>query len=138
MRNLVPSLALGGLILFAGAQEMPAQADMSEAGKKALSTAGQVMFDRRCRSCHADDPGKRSYGPSLIGVIGRKAGSLTGYEYSDALKNSGLVWNEALLRAWITDNDGLMPGTRMRHVSITDNSEQDFLLAFLKELSEKE
>lgn len=112
-----------------------ARAEMTEAGKIAAAKAGQIMFEHRCRSCHADDPEKRSYGPSLVGVVGRKAASLDGYAYSDALKASGLVWTETALRAWMADNTSIMPGTRMRHVGITDPIEQDFVLAYLKSLT---
>jgi len=112
-----------------------AQAGMTDAGKKAMQAAGEIMFEQRCRSCHADDPARKAYGPSLIGVIGRKAGSLEGFEYSDAMKNSGIVWNKNTLRAWMADNDGFMPGTRMRHVGIDDRTEQDFLLTYLTSLS---
>lgn len=114
-----------------------AQAEMSETGKKAMQAAGKIMFEQRCRSCHADDPAAKAYGPSLIGVYGRKAGSLEAFEYSDALKKSGIVWNEESLRAWMANNTGFMPGTRMRHVGITDHAEQDFILAYLKGLSAK-
>lgn len=125
--------ALLGAAFFASLGA-PAQAEMTEAGKKAFAAAGKIMFEQRCRSCHSEDPKANSYGPSLIGVIGRKAGSLEGFDYSDAMKNSGIVWNENTLRAWIADNDGFMPGTRMRHVGIQDKSEQDFILAYVKTL----
>ena len=114
-----------------------ANAEMTEAGKKAMQAAGKIMFEQRCESCHADDPARKAYGPSLLGVVGRKAGTLEGFEYSDAMKNSGIVWNLDALRAWMADNQDFMPGTRMRHVSIHDKAEQDFLLAYIKSLSEK-
>lgn len=109
-------------------------AAMTPAGEQAMNKAGQVMFEHRCRSCHADDPAKKSYGPSLIGVFGRKAGSVEGFAYSDAMKASGIVWDEAALRKWIADNTEVMPGTRMKHMSITDRNEQDFILSYLKGL----
>ncbi|MCB1520831.1 MAG: c-type cytochrome [Hyphomicrobiaceae bacterium] len=111
-----------------------ARAEMSETGKLAAAKAGQIMFEHRCRSCHADDPAKQAYGPSLVGVVGRKAAALEGFNYSEALKSSGLVWTEAALKAWMADNTSIMPGTRMRHVGITDAAEQDFILAYLKSL----
>ncbi len=111
----------------------PASA-MSPAGEEAMTKAGQVMFDHRCRSCHADDPGKQSYGPSLVGVFGRKAGAVEGFAYSDAMKTSGIVWTEDALRNWIADNTGFMPGTRMKHMAITDKNEQDFIISYLKSL----
>jgi cytochrome c len=122
-------------LLMVPATTAPARAELSETGKAAIAKAGQIMFEHRCRSCHADDPAAKSYGPSLIGVVGRKAGTLEGFAYSDALKSSGLVWTEAALKAWMADNKALMPGTRMRHVGITDTEEQEFILAYLKSLT---
>lgn len=107
---------------------------MSPAGEEAMNKAGQVMFEHRCRSCHSDDPSAKSYGPSLIGVVGRKAGSVAGFAYSDAMKASGIVWTEDALRAWIADNTGIMPGTRMKHMSISEKNEQDFVISYLKSL----
>lgn len=109
-------------------------AAMSPAGEDAMNKAGHVMFDHRCRSCHADDPSKQSYGPSLVGVFGRKAASVEGFAYSDAMKASGIVWTEDALRAWIADNTGVMPGTRMKHMAIADRNEQDFIISYLKSL----
>lgn len=131
----IAAISAGGalaiaLVGMAGA----ACAELSEAGKQAVAAAGKIMFEHRCRSCHADDLAAKSYGPPLVGVIGRKAASVEGFTYSDALKNSGLVWTEDALRAWMANNTGLMPGTRMRHVGITDPTEQGFLLAYLKSL----
>lgn len=107
---------------------------MTPAGDEAMKVAGQVMFEHRCRSCHADDPAKQSYGPTLIGIVGRKAGNVEGFAYSDAMKSSGIVWTEDALRNWIADNTGVMPGTRMKHMAITDKTEQDFILSYLKTL----
>ncbi|MFA9474053.1 MAG: cytochrome c family protein [Filomicrobium sp.] len=135
MRFTKTTLSLVALSAAIALHAGVAQAGMTDAGKKAMQAAGEIMFEQRCRSCHADDPARKAYGPSLIGVIGRKAGSLEGFEYSDAMKNSGIIWNKNTLRAWMADNDGFMPGTRMRHVGIDDRTEQDFLLTYLTNLS---
>jgi cytochrome c len=50
------------------------------------------------------------------------------------MKGSSIVWTEDALRAWMANNDGFMPGTRMRHVGVTDQTEQDFILAYLRTL----
>jgi cytochrome c len=126
---IVGAMTIGGI----GA----ARAEMTDAGKQAVVSAGRIMFEHRCRSCHADDPASPSYGPSLVGVFGRKAGSVAGFAYSDALKSSGVVWDEPTLKSWMADNKALMPGTRMRHVGVTDADEQMFLLAYLKSLVAK-
>ncbi len=95
--------------------------------------AGQEVF-KRCHACHSEDPSKNTFGPSLTGVVGRLAASLPRFNYSDALKNSGITWTEGNLRKWVADNEKLVPGTRMRHVSITDEAEQNYLIAYLKTL----
>ncbi len=99
----------------------------------AEETAGRQIFNH-CIACHALEPGQRGFGPDLHGVVGRAAGALPGFDYSDALKNSKIIWTEDNLRKWMSGNDAMIPGTRMRHVSITDKVEQDYLLAFLKSL----
>lgn len=103
------------------------------AAETAEQAAGRQVF-HRCEACHALDSAKNGFGPSLHGVVGRKAGSVPRFDYSDALKGSGITWTEESLRRWIAGNDIMMPGTRMRHVSITDPAEQDYLIAFLKTL----
>lgn len=98
-----------------------------------MQAAGQEIF-KKCSACHSADGSKNTFGPSLVGVIDRKAASLPRFAYSDALKESGLTWTEANIRRWVAGNDILVPGTRMRHVQITDKAEQDYLLAYLKSL----
>ncbi len=95
---------------------------------------GSVVFAQNCHACHSEDSSKNTFGPSLTGVVGRKAGSLPRFAYSEALRASGITWNEDKLRLWVQDNEKLVPGTRMRHVSITDKAEQDYLIAYLKTL----
>jgi cytochrome c len=93
--------------------------------------AGETLFDAECRRCHAVDATHDSYGPPLENIVGRGAGTYEDYDYSIALEASGIVWTEAALRAWMEDNAGFMPGTKMRHVGIKDRTVQDFILAYL-------
>lgn len=109
-------------------------ADEDQLYKDAMIAAGQAAFQHRCVACHSMDPSRNAFGPSLFGIIGRKAGSLPRYAYSTAMKNSDFVWDDNYLRDWIYDNEKFLPGTRMRHVSITDITEQDYLVAFIKSL----
>lgn len=96
-----------------------------------LAAAGMKVF-HRCKECHSMDPAKNTFGPNLRGVYMRKAASLPRYDYSDALKNSGITWDDSYLRAWVAGNTLVVSGTRMRHVQITDPAEQDYLIEFLK------
>ena len=97
--------------------------------------AGEKLFDAECHRCHADNPTDPSYGPPLVNVVGRGAGTVADYDYSPALAASGIVWTPAALRAWMEDNDGFMPGTKMRHVGITDPVVQDFILSYLQSIT---
>jgi cytochrome c len=103
--------------------------------EEAKIIAGEALFHKTCRRCHSPDAAHDSYGPPLVGVIGRQAGTYPGYEYSPALRNSGIVWTPAALRAWMEDNKGFMPGTKMRHVGISDPEVQDFILSYIAFIS---
>ncbi|MGF1563118.1 MAG: c-type cytochrome [Geminicoccaceae bacterium] len=122
------TLAALGVAMIAA----PALAD--QASEPARAAAGEVLFTHHCAACHSKDTSQNAFGPQLHGVIGREAGTVPRFDYSDALKESGIVWDEDTLRAWMSDNDGLVPGTRMRHVAITDPAEQDFILAYIRSL----
>ena len=108
-----------------------AQADPTERIK---IDAGRQFFDANCHRCHSVDADKASYGPLLEGVVGRRAGSFPGYPYSKALAAAGFVWTKGAIRAWIEANDQLVPGTKMRHVGITDPTVQDFIVEYLASL----
>jgi cytochrome c len=75
--------------------------------------AGETAFTR-CRACHTVEKGEPNrVGPNLFGVVGRKAGEVAGFNYSPALKGSGLTWTEDNLAKWIQDAPGTVPGNKM-------------------------
>ncbi|MCB2075613.1 MAG: c-type cytochrome [Novosphingobium sp.] len=84
-----------------------------------------------CMGCHSTEPGKHIFGPSLAGIAGRKAGSLPGFSYSSALKNSGLTWNEANLERWLTSPQKTVPGTRMPFTGISDPAKRQEVVRYL-------
>lgn len=128
--------AAAALILLPLCVAAPAaQADTYEDVK---IMAGEVLFNRECRRCHSPDATHDSYGPPLVDVVGRGAGMYPDYDYSTALEASGIVWTPAALRAWMEDNAGFMPGTKMRHVGIADRTAQDFILAYLTSITTKD
>jgi cytochrome c len=101
----------------------------------AMRTAGRQLFNEHCASCHT--PKRDSpvvLGPSLQGILGRPAGSVAGFPYSDALKKSGIVWSEDNLRKWIADAHQMVPNTLMPHASISDPAEQLYVVEYLKTL----
>ncbi|HVM81759.1 MAG TPA: c-type cytochrome [Stellaceae bacterium] len=94
--------------------------------------AGQKLFDSHCASCHASK--RQVFGPSLNGVVGRQAGSVAGFPYSDALKKSGVVWTEENLLRWLADPKGMIPQELMPHVAFSDPAERVYVVEYLKSL----
>lgn len=91
---------------------------------------------RACAPCHSLEPDRNMTGPSLANLWGRKAGSLTSFErYSDALKSSGIIWDDRSLNAWLTDPQQMVPGNDMPFKGIKEAGVRADLLAFLKEAS---
>jgi cytochrome c len=95
--------------------------------------AGEAIFKRYCQVCHTVEAGKNKIGPSLAGVIGRKAGTAPGYSYSEANQNSGVTWDEANLDTYLTDPRKFIPGTKMLFVGIKNPDDRKALIAYLKE-----
>jgi len=135
MKHLIaPVLAAAGICIAATVgmgQPLPGWAQHYG---QAEQVAGRQIFNNHCVACHVLKQGERGFGPSLFGVLNRPAGSLSGFTYSDALKKSGLVWNEDNLQKWIANNAALVPNTLMPHVSISDPAEQIYVVAFLRTL----
>src|SRR3954453_15714487 len=85
-----------------------------------------------CRACHQIGPtAKNSVGPALNGVIGRKAGTYPGYAYSDATKNSGVVWNEQTLAQYLPAPKEFIPGTKMSFPGLTMPQDVADVIAYL-------
>lgn len=93
---------------------------------------GKTLYDSRCVACHSVDANR--VGPAHQGVFGRKAGAVPDYAYSDALKNSKVVWNANTLQAWLANPEVLIPGQSMgyRVDELTDRKDLVAYLATLK------
>ncbi len=97
------------------------------------ASRGQQNF-RACGPCHSLEPDRNMTGPSLANLWGRKAGSLPSFDrYSDALKSSGIIWDDGALDGWLTDPQRMVPDNEMRFEGIHDGRVRADLLAFLKE-----
>jgi len=95
--------------------------------------AGERVFTQ-CRACHqVGETAKNAVGPVLNGLFGRKAGSIEGYAYSPANKNSGLTWDEPTFRDYIKDPRAKMPGTKMIYAGLKDEQRITDLVAYLKQ-----
>jgi|SRR6266508_520499 len=94
--------------------------------------AGETSF-RKCQPCHdVGEEAKNKLGPELNGLDGRKAGTIAGYDFSDADKNSGILWSEATFKEYIQDPAAKMPGTKM-FFSTKNEKEIGDLWAYLKQ-----
>jgi cytochrome c len=98
--------------------------------------AGEQSF-RKCLPCHAIGEGARNkVGPALNGIDGRKAGTYNGYNYSEANKNSGIVWNEQTFSEYIKNPMAKIPGTKMAFAGIRNEKEIRDLWAYLSQFKE--
>jgi cytochrome c len=98
--------------------------------------AGKTVFNR-CKVCHKLEAGASgSLGPSLHGVFGRKAGTVEGYNYSAAMKESGIVWDDETLEKYLRDPKGFIPGNKMAFPGLRDDTERANLLAYLKQATQ--
>jgi cytochrome c len=96
--------------------------------------AGKAVFRQVCSICHEVVAGRNRVGPSLFGIVGRKAGMVDGFHYSDANKNSGLTWDEATLDRYLKDPRGTVPGTFMAYAGLKDDQKRKDLIAYLATL----
>jgi cytochrome c len=97
----------------------------------------EITFNDHCRECHSFVKDDNRLGPSLYGVVGRKAGVLAGYAYSQSLKDSGVTWDEGTLDKWIADPQGVIPGNTMSppYSGLTDPAIRKKIVAYLKTLA---
>jgi cytochrome c len=87
------------------------------------------IFEKRCGGCHSLSNNR--VGPPLAGVVGRKAGAIEDFPYSDALKNSGIVWSEANLDRWLSNPDSVVPDNDMTF-RLNNAEERLAIIAYLK------
>lgn len=104
----------------------------SQGAAPADIAAGQQTYEVRCSFCHGEGA-VGGQGPVLIGVVGRKAGSVPNFSYSPALKSSGLTWTPANLDRFLTNPAELVPGTSMP-MSVPDTKERADIIAYLASL----
>jgi cytochrome c len=99
------------------------------------SDEGMMAFNNACRTCHSFKPDDNRLGPTLHGIVGRKAGSVAGFQFSPAMKNSGITWDEANLDQFIANPESVVNGNAMKpYGGIADESERAKIVSFLKTL----
>jgi cytochrome c len=94
---------------------------------------GSELFPIRCGECHAIDSPETKIGPSLQGVIGRTSGTLPGFDYSDAMKNAGIVWSVETLTTYLVAPRKTVPGTKMNFNGLKRPGEVEDITAYLLE-----
>ncbi len=95
--------------------------------------AGEQVF-KKCKVCHQIGEGAHNFvGPELNGVVGRKAGTVPGYNYSEANKNSGITWDEATLKEYLKNPQAKVPGTKMVFPGLPNEKDIDNVIAYLKQ-----
>jgi cytochrome c len=113
---------LGAIVLLAAAGTARADGDAAR---------GEKRFEE-CATCHTVERGLNNVGPSLFGLIGRKAGEIAEFRYSPALKKSGLTWTPQTLDTFIADPQKQVPGNRMPFAGMPDAGDRADLIAYLQ------
>lgn len=114
--------ALAAAMAIAGATEAPVTTPV-----RGDPARGKSLY-QACQACHSIDD--NDLGPRHRGVVGRRAGSVADYNYSSALKNSGLTWDPATLDRWLSNPSALVPGTKM-YFTIPDAQARADIIAYL-------
>jgi cytochrome c len=95
---------------------------------------GKTLF-AACAACHETGPASNRRAPSLKGIIGRPAGSLTDFRYSKAMAHSGIVWTDETIRKFIQSPQGFIPGNRMPFSGIPSEADRADIVDYLKSIS---
>ena len=117
------TIALVLMTLLASAGAAQAEGD---------AAAGEKVFSK-CKACHVIDKPTNRVGPHLVGLFGREAGHVEGFKYSDAMKGSGLTWDEATLDKYLADPKGFIPKNKMAFAGLKNEQERANVIAYLKQ-----
>jgi cytochrome c len=101
-----------------------------------VAAFGRTLYGQRCANCHAIAPGESSIAPPLHDVIGRRAGTASGYRYSVKLTDSNLVWDQQTLNEWLEKSTIATPDIRFRHVGVRDAIERLALVTYIAAANE--
>jgi cytochrome c len=130
-RSAATSAVMAAALVVAGFAASPAHA----AGD---ASHGQKVL-QQCQVCHTITPGKNAIGPSLAGVVGRKAGTAAGYKYSDGMTKAGeggLVWSDKILERYLEDPKSVVPGNKMTFAGLKKQEDRDDVISFLTSKSQ--
>ena len=125
MKPVVTMAAMLGIATLLSAQPAVAEGD---------AAAGAKVFNK-CKACHALEAGKNKIGPTLAGVIGRKAGSVEGFKYSGPMKDAAIVWDEQNLAEYLADPKGYIPKNKMAFKGLKKEKQRADVIAYMKQAS---
>lgn len=111
-------LLLGGAVLLPGAH----------------AADGESLYKEECADCHSIREGKNKKGPSLWNVVGRKAASVADFDYSESLRNSGIVWTPDKISAYLENPKKLVPGGKMKYDGLPDPQDRQAIIDYLTTL----
>jgi len=98
---------------------------------------GERTFNQQCKACHTVEKGGPSaIGPNLAGLMGRKAGTVAGYESSPALAKSGIVWDDKVLAEYLKDPKGRVPDGKMEYAGLKQQTQLDDVIAYLQKATQ--
>ena len=133
MRNPTRTLtSIGAAAAFGAATALIGASPSLAAGDAA---AGKQNFATTCGACHSTEAGANKIGPSLAGVVGRKSGSVAGYNYSPALKSANITWDEAELDKFLKSPTSDVHGTKMV-ISVPDAEHRQNIIAYIATLKQ--
>jgi cytochrome c len=121
-RTMIAGLLLAGFATDALAADPP---------------AGQKIFKAQCGICHAVVAGENGIGPTLFGVVGRRSGSVPGFNYTADHKKLDVTWDAATLDKYLTNPRAMVPDTSMVYPGLKDSAERADLVAYLETLHER-
>ena len=96
-------------------------------------TAGEKAYASHCAVCHATTPGENKIGPSLAGIVGSKSGTVPGFNFSTAMKEANVTWDDANLDKYLANPSGFVHGTKM-FVNLPSETDRANVIAYLNTL----
>lgn len=98
---------------------------------------GERVYNK-CRACHVVDQKQNRVGPHLVGIFGREAGAVEDFNYSDAMQEADITWDEETIAAYLADPRGYIPGNRMAFPGLRNEQEIQDVIAYLQEATKLE
>jgi cytochrome c len=129
-----PTAFLGfSAILIVTAVQTAAAAEPVQS-RRGIENFGFELYLARCSNCHSNEAGKTLFAPTLFGLMGRRAGSVEGFPYTQKITLLGFDWSAERLSRWLSSSSLDSPILRMRHLGVEDPAERDALVAYISTL----